>query len=387
MEIKYYLRILIRRWWLVAACGVIFLVLGLIIVLNQPRVYETKSSFVLRPHSSVVIAEDTVGTIDTISRRIEIASTFAEVVGSNKIHNQAIERLGLSESDGAEFSVTGKVVAGTNVLELSARGPDPVLVKEFADAATLETIEFVNNLFDVFELQSLDPASTRNSPVSSSRTRTLGAITILGLVVGVGLAFIVEYFQLVTSDTNSLEIIDYESGIYNRAYFMLRLREEITRSQRNRYIFALALVEIVTADDGGDDSGRFKIDVLRKIISVISTNLREEDVITRYDKTTLSLMLPDRTVGSAREILMEAQQRLSDFSLRSASEPEFYITAGITSFQDDIVNEDALLQQATDALKIAKDSESHQIQVYIDDSQSIAAESIPSSTLAYSETD
>jgi hypothetical protein len=84
---------------------------------------------------------------------------------------------------------------------------------------------------------------------------------------------------------------------------------------------------------------------------------------------------------------MEAQQRLSDFSLRSSSESEFHITAGITSYQVDVVDEDVLLQQATEALKIALDSESHQIQVYIDDSQSIAAESVPSSALAYSETD
>jgi diguanylate cyclase (GGDEF)-like protein len=262
-----------------------------------------------------------------------------------------------------------------------------VLVKEFADAATLETIEFVNNLFDVFELQSLDPASSQTSPVSSSRTLILGAVTVLGLIVGAGLALFLEYYQLATSDTDSLEIIDYESGIYNRAYFMLRLREEITRSRRNQYTFALALVEIVTTEDSGHNSERFKIDVLRKIISVIGANLREEDVITRYDKTTLSLLLPDRTVGSARDILMEAQQRLSDFSLRSSSESEFHITAGITSYQVDVVDEDVLLQQATEALKIALDSESHQIQVYIDDSQSIAAESVPSSALAYSESD
>jgi diguanylate cyclase (GGDEF)-like protein len=374
MELKYYLRILLRRWWLVVGFGIIFFIVGLLIAANIPRVFESKASFVLKPHSSVVIAEDTVGAIDTLSRRIEISSTFAEVVGSNIIHSRAAERLGISDSESENYSAVGEVVPGTNVLELTARGSDRELTKEFADAVSLETIEFVNSLFDVFELRSLDPASTRSSAVGTSRSFILGATTIFGLALGAMLAFLIEYLQRVFSDTTGLDIVDIDSGIYNRAYFELRLKEEISRSRRNEYTFSLALVDLIKTREGGYESGQFKLDVLRKIISIVGTDLRAEDIIARYEESTLALLLPDQSIASTREIIMAAQRRLSDVSLTAATEPELQLVTGITSYQDELVDAEALLQQAIVALNIARESDSHQVQVYIDDSISVAVE-------------
>jgi diguanylate cyclase (GGDEF)-like protein len=357
MEIRNYLRIIARRWWIIVGTVIVFFAIGLIYVSRQPKVYESKSSFVLRPHSEIVLDYATISTIDTISRRIEIASTFAQVVGSNQIKSRALDRMGRSEDDSITLSANGSVVAGTNVLELTARGPDPVTVEEFADAVSVETVSFVNNLFDVFELQSLDEATVSNSPVSPRTTLILIVAVFAGVGIGIGTAFLVDYIIRSLKQPEPFEIVDIESGAYNQQYFLKRLGEELSRSVRQGYSLSVVLIEITSTGKSNPNNPEFEVEIQRKVIAMIGTQLQEEDVISRYAPEQLALLLPDRDGAEALDTLHDMRQLIEDFSKGASAEPDLTFTAGITSLDMDNQSQETLLREADDALSQAKISD------------------------------
>ena len=216
MELRIYLSELARRRWLILAITVICVLVGLLYALNQQEIYKGKASYVLRPHSSLFFDEGTVRAIDTLSRRIKIATTYAEVAGGDLNQKRTLERLDLPPDNSTGLSVTGSVIPGTNVLEMSIRGPDREAVGQFADAVSQELLAYVNSLYDVFELELLDePWVARLSVGPNAKVIVAGAI-VLGLALGSILALLVQYWQLVTAAVKRFDILDREEDILCR---------------------------------------------------------------------------------------------------------------------------------------------------------------------------
>jgi diguanylate cyclase (GGDEF)-like protein len=365
MELRIYLSVLARRWWLILAVTVICGVAALLYALNQPEVYQGSASYVLRPHASLVFDDSTVRAIDTLSRRIEIATTYAEVAGSDLIQNRAIENLELDPDDSTGLSVTGRVIPGTNVLELSIRGPNREIIGLFADEVNLEFIAYVNSLYDVFELELLDQPRVARLPIGPDAKLIMAGGVVLGVALGSILALLVQYWQIVTADTERFDILDSETGTFNRTYFNLRLKEEVSRSARNRGTFALTLLAIEFPGVAETWTGQYKADMLRRVITFVGDQIREEDMLCRYEATKFALLLPELSIGQARDLLAGVEQRFGAGAAGQADEDyaELGISAGIACFTDQ-ASADEIIQQAEQALETASRSEDIQIALF-----------------------
>ena len=99
MELKHYLHILLGKWWLILIAIVVTVVPTYFYVNNQPWIYESKATFVIRPRaSSDADAEGFVKAVDTLSNRVEINTTFAEVASSSVVKDRAQDALNLTGS-------------------------------------------------------------------------------------------------------------------------------------------------------------------------------------------------------------------------------------------------------------------------------------------------
>ena len=362
MELRIYLSVLARRWWLILAVTVVCGLAALLYALNQPDVYEGKASYVLRPHSSLVFDDSTVRAIDTLSRRIEIATTYAEVAGSDLIQNRALDNLEINPDDSTGLSVTGRVIPGTNVLELSIRGPSREIISQFADEVNKEFIAYVNSLYDVFELELLDQPQVARLPVGPDAKVILAGGIVLGVALGSILAVLVQYWQIVTADTKRFDILDTETGTFNRAYFKLRLKEEVSRSAHSRSAFALVLLAIEYPATAETWTEHYKADMLRRVITFIGDHIREEDILCRYEATKFALLLPELSLSQARDLLAGVETRFGAGAAGQADDgyAELGISAGIACFTDQ-ASGDEIIQQAEQALDTASRSEDIQI--------------------------
>ena len=354
MELKAYLQILMRMWWVIVLIFFITLLATFIFTRNQPELYESSATFVVRPLVSSTVERNELATmIDTLSRRVEINTTYAEIAKSNLIRKGAIERLNLQREQPSGLDVLSRVLAGTNILEISVQGNDPKLVQDFTGAVSAETLAYISGLYDAFGLEALDEPVLPTSPISPNVKSNMILGGLLGLVLGVTWTFFIEYFRSAYKESTTLDILDPETAAFNRHYLILRLRQEISRAQRNNYPLSLALLKIgnLTTTDGSLPWDRAEI--MRKIVATLKLHLRDEDILARYDDVTLALLLPDMD-GVTAQILVNKLKMHIEVESKLTSGKWTYrfiqVTAGVVTRSEHEVDTDEFIARAEDAL-------------------------------------
>jgi len=288
-----------------------------------------------------------------LGRRDEIATTFSEIASSRKIKKLAVDSLPIES--GRNYSISSQLRAGTNIIEINVEGPDPIIVQNLANAIGVAIEEYVQGLYEVFTLVTLDEATTPKNPVSPNKSLNLALAAVLGLVLGGGLAFLSAYLETPLSSTIGLNIIDDETGVYSKEYFLRRLGEEMVRAKRNRYPLSLALMRISNLPllRGGES----RADLLRQIAVLTSQYLREEDIVAHLEDDVFALLLPDMTGENARALMEYLQTRVTWTPVESVTNGNKFNlkgVVGITTYNHNGTSRDELIAQADRALQLAE---------------------------------
>jgi diguanylate cyclase (GGDEF)-like protein len=356
MELKIYLNILLRKWWIVIPTFLITLTSGIVFTYTRTPIYSATTTYIVAPSSSFEDVKSFASGLSILGQRVEIATTFAEVASSHRIKNLALNSLSLKS--GREYSISSQLRRSTNIIEITAIGPDPVIARDLANAVGTTIEEYAQGLYEVFILVSLDEATTPNKPISPKTTNNLVLATILGLVLGGGLAFLAEYLETPLGSAISMNIIDSETGVYNKEYFSRRLSEEMVRARRNRYPLSLALMRVDNLSLlRGVDSAKIRTEFLRRVAVLTSQYLREEDIVAYLEEDIFALLLPDMTGENAKALMEYLQTRLAWTPIESnMNGTKFNLKGivGITTYNHNGTSRDNLMAQASQALQLAE---------------------------------
>lgn len=358
MELKIYLRILLRKWWIVLPIFLITFTATVAFAFTQESIYKVTATFIITPTGSFGDIKSFASGLDMLSRRTEIANTYAEVAASWLIKQEAADELNLSWDQWKGFSVNSQLLAGTNVLKIMVEGSDPVLVRDFANMVGAKTIDYVQELYEVYDLRPLDQAGLPSSPVKPNRVLYLALGAILGLALGVGLAFLSEYLQTPLEGMTDFGIFDNETGAYNERYFRQRLGEEMSRARRNKYPLSLALMNVDQLEVMGTSfSSQVRSEALRKVAVFLKQYLREEDILARLDGTVFAFLLPDMPGEKAKAVIEKLQTRIAWTPLemeKSGVKLNLSGAAGVVACQQNGTAQDEFLAKANHALQQAE---------------------------------
>lgn len=120
------LRLILSRWWLIAGVGLLGLITALIVSQQQDPAYESAAKYVIAVDPQVEDPDDVASALGVLRNR-QIATTFAEVLQSQTLLERAAREVGQEPSD---FDSRGAVLPESNVVTLTVRGPDAVLVQQ-----------------------------------------------------------------------------------------------------------------------------------------------------------------------------------------------------------------------------------------------------------------
>lgn len=367
MELKVYGRILARRWWIVLPNLFITFAATLVLTFAEPPVYRSSATFVLKLGASFQDDKGFVSALDILSRRAEIAATYTEVATSRLIKRQAADMMGLTAAERGDLSVSSRAVGGTNVLEISVEGLDPVLARDFTDAIGAQTIAYVRGLYETYELEPLDEAALRTTPISPNYALNLGLGAALGLCLGVGLAFLAEYLRAAPEQRTSFDILDDETGTYSRRYFLFRLQQELSRARRVAAPLAVALMNI---DHRGVMEGatpQLRHEALRQMTTRLAADLREEDTMARFDTTVIAFLFPDLDGEAAKKTIAAMQSRIAAAPVEVVARGvrlNLQGAAGIVACQGSAPDLDELLARVTHALEGAEVAAYDKVQLH-----------------------
>lgn len=356
MELKRYLQVVLKGWWLILSTLLVSVAFALVFTYGQTPIYRTSATFVVSPSSSIGKFSDFMRGLDSLYEREGVITTYVEIATSSTVLDAVYKEMGLTEDQLEYLDVSSELVPSTNVIKITVESDDPLIAKACADLVGQKTIEYLKDLYEAYDMKSLDSAYTPRSPSKPRKAQNLMLAAILGSLLGGGLAFVAEYLRSPKFPFATVNIIDSDTGVYNRYYFLQRLGEELSRVKRHRYPLSLGLMSIERLDAVGDMRlPRLRNEILRRVAFYIKQYLRDEDIMAHFEGDKFAFILPDTDGQSAREILKKLQTRIewNVFELEeSGVKLNLTSVCGVTAYNNG-TGQDDLLAEAEIALQRA----------------------------------
>jgi GGDEF domain-containing protein/capsular polysaccharide biosynthesis protein len=336
MEARTFLHRMLRRWWLIVPIFLIAFGSALIFTISQRPVYESTSTLIIRPANAF---EDVLSAVGTLSRQPEIAETYAQVANSRAVRREAVESLNLSFQE------------QTNV-RLDAR------LAERYNAAIHEALAgYAERLGEAFELETLDEANTASAPVAPNIPANIALGFIVSIALAIGAGVTAELLAPVRRSRANLEILDPDAIAYSEPFFMLRLRQEMSRTKRSSSTLVVALMNMNHGAvlQGMGPRGRY--DAVRRLAGWLEPHLRPEDISARIEPYVFALLLPDTRESEAVAMIEALRRRMAMPTIElegGADQVHVQPAAGLVEYSSQATSAEDLLDHARQALRDAE---------------------------------
>jgi diguanylate cyclase (GGDEF)-like protein len=351
MEIKLYLRMLQRSWWIIVITALAAIIASLLAAFYSPSVYQASSRFIVSPNSGTITGESNViDSLNTLDKR-SIINTYAEVLKSARVYNETVALMQIPASDLKAYSYTAVVLPDTNIIDLTVRGPNSETVVQLANNMGQFAIQYVEGFFPIYNLRLLDSASAP-LVVSPLPLRDALIALVLGLVLGAVLALLRELIRTPIANFLQQSSLDGSSQALNRRTFTHRLEAAMTGNKSN---MSLCLVQL----DGlqqyqGVLPQPTLHQVLRRVTQSLKDLLRGNDIIGRWSDDQFAVLLSGTSGIAAMNTMLRVHKALSSpINTDVSDEPiELVPLIGIAEYKQGDPAE-ALVQETEQALKRA----------------------------------
>jgi len=213
MELIKYFRVLRRRLWMIVICPIVAALAAGIVSLALPPVYEAQVVLLVRPAQPLGSTDPTVAALTSA----EISSTYASLMTERPLLESVSADLGLKIKPvdlAKEIKVTPE--PNTTILDVSVQDTNPALARDLANRLVANFIAqvkqmqqqetLVANARTGDDLVVVSPAVLPDKPVSPNKTLNVAIAFAAGLLVALGIAFLLDYLdQSIKSDEELTE--------------------------------------------------------------------------------------------------------------------------------------------------------------------------------------
>lgn len=143
-------------------------------------------------------------------------------------------------------------------------------------------------------------------------------------------------------------ITDALTGLYNKAYFLESLKNEVARSQRSQRPISLVLFDFDNFKQFNDTHGHIEGDkLLQQLGQIVRSTVRAIDIPSRYGGEEFTIILPETAHDAAFSFAERLRTEIEQHSQTT-------ISIGIATCMNASVSPETLLKEADKALYVAK---------------------------------
>jgi capsular polysaccharide biosynthesis protein len=309
VEIRYYLKLLLQGWWIIALSTLAALIVALVSNFMTTPMYSATARIVVSPNLSQISGSDIIYSLDALDKR-SIASTYAELLNSERIFDLTATELKVEPKLRLKYNRSAVVLPDANILELTVEGPDPQTTALLANGISQRSIAQIQGLYRVYDITLMDPATVPTAPFSPQPLRDAGLAGMLGLVLGIAIAVMREQLQAPFLSLRARAQIDSESTAFSRRYFQHLLERQIKEEPDSP--LTLGLIQL----DGLQDMVNLLPPlIIRQMlvhtVELLRKELRGSDIVARWNETGFALLLPDTTSQAGFLTLSRVQKALT----------------------------------------------------------------------------
>ena len=309
MEAKLYFRMLQRSWWILVVTALAAVVAALVVDYLTAPTYEAKARLIVAPSASLISGtSNLVNSLSTLDKR-SIITTYAEILNSPRIRSEAVKILGLKEASLTGYSYSAVALPDANIIELSVRGTNPATAAQLANGIGQHTIEYVQSLYQVYDLSLLDPAAAPVQPISPQPLRDGAVALVLGLAVGIMLVLVFELLRLPIESFIRQGNLDDMSLALKRNAFEHGLTDAVLDKTGN---FSLCIVHLDGLSDYVNILPQTTLQmILRNVTQTLKNQLRGNDLVGRWSELDYTVLLSRTSSDAALNTMERVRTALS----------------------------------------------------------------------------
>ncbi len=198
IELRELLGIVLKRKWLIIIITLLSIVLGTVYSLYLVTPEYQSSTTLMVNGSKGLNAGDIAASFDlgSINLSQKLVVTYSEIVKSRIVLEQVISQLGLDYTYTELLRMTSaQQVGSTEILKISVTNVDPVMASDIANTISSVFIKEVMRILKVNNVEIIDAAIPMYKAINMRTTLNIAISAVLGVMLGVFLAFMLEYLD------------------------------------------------------------------------------------------------------------------------------------------------------------------------------------------------
>lgn len=310
MEARLYFHMLRRSWWIIVITMLAAVIASLVVSYLTTPTYQATSRFIVTPNPSLLTggSNNMLNSLSTLDKR-SIITTYAEVLNSQRIHTETLSLLQMDPEQLSDYRFSSVPLPDANIIEFSVQGPDRDVVYVLANGISQHAVEYVHSLYQVYDLNVLDPVSMPTRPISPQPLRDSAIALVVGLALGVILALIRELLRTPLESFVQQRSLDEASLALNRRAFEQKLSEIASGSTQDFSLCVVHLNGLAQYMHALPQSAVQRI--LRGITKVLRNQLRGNDLIGRWSEHDFIVLLADTPGNAAMNTMERVRMALS----------------------------------------------------------------------------
>lgn len=192
-----------KRWLMIVAITVLAAVAAGIFsfFIIKPQYEASTKVFIGKEEGS-----DQAYNQNDVAMYQKLMKTYSETIKTKDLIDRALDKVNTElTAENVLANLTVVPVADTQILQIKFKGLDNVEVKNVLDSITAEFIETSKTLVSNGNIRILEKSEVPQKPISPNKTMNIAIAFLLGLMVSIGLCFLLEFMDNTFKNKEQLE--------------------------------------------------------------------------------------------------------------------------------------------------------------------------------------
>lgn len=210
IRIEDIIEVLSKRWKMIMSITIIATIISAVVsfFIIAPK-YEADTKLFIGKEQTQ--SNDQSYNSNDVQMYQKLLKTYAEVITTNDLVGRAVEDMNLDlKSSDVLKNLTVTPRADTQILEISYTNADPEIAKEIVDSITSEFINYSKELIPNGNVKIIEEVRVPEKPVSPNKKLNIAIAFLLGLMISIGLSFLIEFMD---NTFRTKEQIENEIGL------------------------------------------------------------------------------------------------------------------------------------------------------------------------------
>lgn len=204
MTLEDIFRALKKHWLLIVSVTLMCLIGGSIFVLffGPEPVYQSSTTVLVNYRAE----ETNKLTQSDLTTSQKLVATYNEIIKSATILEPVIKALDLDmTADQLLKNIGVAQVNDTEIIKITVKNEDPELSRDIANTIANVFSKEISKIMKVDSTSTLDVAKTPTTPLSQNKITKIAIAGILGMMISVGLVFVLEYLDRTVKTADETE--------------------------------------------------------------------------------------------------------------------------------------------------------------------------------------